>query len=314
MKLSKKILAVLSAAALLATTALFASCSDDEDDGKNGTAYVTLPESVGENQLKGKTWQRTNTEGDETYSWSFTDTTATYTESETDSKYIETYKYSYDANQNLLYLALLSRSNSFLEDGKWISDSWSSVEEYKEQLKEEVEEYGDSISEDAIERFSEFIKQEFSTLEVNKYTIGEDGSLTLEEYFDGNLPTACYFRKHFEESELTSEYTHVSISLEDIGLSNSEKRYEYDYPLSFNTEAKTFSGNMYDLTEVSGDFATKLGTVTGTYTTEGTGTSDCKVTLTFTALPDEVPDVIKTGTPYELEQSSDSGTTYTLVK
>jgi len=32
MKLSKKILAALSAAALLATTALFSSCSDDEDD------------------------------------------------------------------------------------------------------------------------------------------------------------------------------------------------------------------------------------------------------------------------------------------
>ena len=99
-----------------------------------------------------------------------------------------------------------------------------------------------------------------------------------------------------------------------ISLSNSEKRYEYDYPLSFNTEAKTFSGNMYDLTEVSGDFATKLGTVTGTYTTEGTGTSGCKVTLTFTSLPDGVPALIKTGTAYKLEQSSGSGLTYTLVK
>ena len=315
MKLSKKILAALSAAALLATTSLFASCSDDEDDdGKNGTTYATLPESVGENPLKGKTWQYTDTRDDETYSWSFTDTTATYTDSETDSKNIETYKYSYDANQNLLYLALQSVSNSWTEDGKTTSYSWSSVEEYKEQLKEEVEEYGESISEDAIERFIEYTKQEFSTLEVNKYTIGEDGSLTLEEYFDGNLPTACYFRKHFDQSELTSDYTYVSISLEDIGLSNSEKSYEYDYPLSFNSEAKTFSGNMYDLTGVSGDFATKLGTVTGTYTTEGTGTRDCKMTLTFTELPDGVPDVIKTGTAYELEQSSGSGTTYTLVK
>ena len=70
---------------------------------------------------------------------------------------------------------------------------------------------------------------------------------------------------------------------------------------------------MYDLTEVSGDFATKLGTVTGTYTTEGIGTSGCKVTLTFTEIPDGVP-VIKTNTAYELEQSSGSGTTYTLVK
>ena len=129
MKLSKKILAALSAAALLATTALFASCSDDEDDGKNGTEYVTLPESVGENPLKGKTWQYEATGYD--CSWAFTDTTATYTESETDSKYIETYKYSYDANQKLLYLAL--QSEGWTEDGETIS--WSSPEEYEEPMK-----------------------------------------------------------------------------------------------------------------------------------------------------------------------------------
>ena len=309
MKLSKKILAALSEAALLATTALFSSCSDDEDDDKNGTAYVTLPESVGENPLKGKTWQRTSEE--RTYKWAFTDTTATYTRSRTDSQDMYTFKYSYDANQNLLYLALQSESNSWTEEGKTTSYSWSSAEEYKEQLKEEVEEYGESISEDAIERFSEFIKQEFSTLEVNKYTIDDDGSLKLEDYFDGNLPTECYFRKHFDQSELTSDYTHVSIRLDSISISNSDNNYNYDYPLSFNSEAKTFSGSMYDTTE-GGDFATKLGTVTGTYTTEGIGTSGCKVTLTFTKLPDGVP-VIKTNTAYVLELDSDSDTN-TLVK
>ena len=106
MKLSKKILAALSTAALLAAGALFASCSDDEDDDKNGTAYVTLPESVGENPLKGKTWQIENDEEGSTCSWKFTDTTATYTKSKTDYQDIYTYKYSYDANQKLLYLAL----------------------------------------------------------------------------------------------------------------------------------------------------------------------------------------------------------------
>ena len=110
MKLSKKILAALSAAALLAATALFASCSDDEDDDKNGTAYATLPESMGENPLKEKTWQYKATGYDETYSWSFDETTATYTDSETDYQNIYTYKYSYDANQNLLYLTLQSAS------------------------------------------------------------------------------------------------------------------------------------------------------------------------------------------------------------
>ncbi len=320
MKLSKKILAALSAAALIATTALFASCSDDEDDDKNGTAYVTLPESVGENPLKGKTWQITSTENEEemTISWAFTDTTATYTESETDSKYIETYKYSYDANKKLLYLALLSVSNSWTEDGETISYSWSSVEEYVELAKKEAEEYGESISEDAMERFIEYTKQEFSTRGVRKYTIGEANSLTLERYFDGNLPTACRFYKSFGESELPSEYTSGDISLDQIWFEDSDRTdYCYDYNLSFNSEAKTFSGKLYSQTRADGEEwsdTTKLGTVTGTYTTEGIGTSGCKVTLTFTSLPDGVPALIKTGTAYELEQSSGSGLTYTLVK
>ena len=319
MKLSKKILAALSAAALLATTALFASCSDDEDDDKNGTAYVTLPESVGENPLKGKTWQIENDEEGATCSWKFTDTTATYTYSRTDYTDIETFKYSYDANQNLLYLALQSEGNSWTEDGETISYSWSSVEEYEELLKKEDEEEWKSLSEAGKECYLEYFKREFSTLEVNKFTIGDDGSLTLEDYFDGNLPTKFWFYKYIDENELPSGYTSGTITLEGITLWNkSENSYiNYDYFLSFNSKAKTFSGTMYSSTSAGIDWAdaTKLGTVTGTYTTEGTGTSGCKVTLTFTALPDGVPDVIKTGTAYELEQRSGSGSgTYTLVK
>ena len=311
MKLSKKILAALSAAALLATTALFASCSDDEDDDKNGTAYVTLPESVGENPLKGKTWQIENDEEGATCSWKFTDTTATYTYSRTDYTDIETFKYSYDANQNLLYLAL--QSESVTDDGKTFS--WSSVEEYEEQMKKWYEEEGESLSDVELESELEYCKQVFSTRGVRKYTIDEDGSLTLEDYFDGKLPTACYFVKEIDESDLPSEYTYGSVRLFDIWLEDSECMYLYDYYLSFNSEAKTFSGKLYSQTRADGEEwsdTTKLGTVTGTYTTEGIGTSGCKVTLTFKELPDGVP-VIKTDTAYVLEMDSDSDT-YTLVK
>ncbi len=311
MKLSKKILAALSAAALLATTALFSSCSDDEDDdGKNGTTYATLPESVGENQLKGKTWQRTSEE--RTYKWAFTDTTATYTYSETDYTEIETYKYSYDTNQNLLYLAL--QSEGWTEDGETIS--WSSVEEYEELMKKWYEEEGESLSDVELKWELEWEMQDFSTRGVRKYTIGDDGSLTLEDYFDGNLPTACGFYKSFDESDLPSEYTYGRVRLYDIWLKDSENTYRYEYFLSFNSEAKTFRGNMYSQKRPEGeDFGdtTKLGTVTGTYTTEGIGTSGCKVTLTFTEIPDGVPDVIKTDTAYELELDSDSDT-YEFVK
>lgn len=311
MKLSKKILAALSAAALLATTALFASCSDDEDDGKTGTAYVTLPESVGENPFTGKTWkyQRTSNGKEYSHSWSFTDTTATNSNGEEETTY--TYKYSYDANQNLLYLAFLSESGT--DDGGY---SYSSVEEYKEVVKKWYEDEGDSISEAEMESELEWIKKEFSTLDVRKYTISED-SLTLEDYFDGNLPTACGFYKSFDESELTEEYTRGSIDIDCIWLKSSEYRYRYDYYLSFNSEAKTFSGNMYSWKRPEGEDlgdTTKLGAVKGSYITEGIGTSGCKVTLTFTEIPDGVP-VIKTDTAYELEQSSGSHTNgnYTLA-
>jgi len=316
MKLSKKILAALSAAALLATTALFSSCSDDEDDdGKNGTAYVTLPESVGENPFKGKTWQITSTENKEemTISWAFTDTTATNTESETDYQHIYTYMYSYDANQNLLYLAL--QSESWTEDGE--TTSWSSEKEYEELLKKEAEEYGESMSEEELkwelELELEWEMQDFSTRGVKKYTIDDDGSLKLENYFDGNLPTACGFYQKRDESDLSG---YVELNLHSFYSSDSEYEYTYNYFPSFNTETKTFSGNMYSNKNSKDDerTTTKLGTVTGTYTTEGNGTSGCKVTLTFTALPDGVPALIKTNTAYELEQSSGSGTTYTLVK
>ncbi|MBR1614610.1 MAG: hypothetical protein IJ673_03925, partial [Treponema sp.] len=286
------------------------SCSDDEDDDKNGTAYATLPESVGENPLKGKTWQRTSE--NRAYKWSFSDTTATYTtESKTDYTEIETYKYSYDANQNLLYLAF--QSESWTEDGE--TTSWSSVEEYEELIKKEAEEYGESLSDVDLEIELEYCKQVFSTREVKKYTIGEDDSLKLEDYFDGNLPTKCSFYKDFGESELPSEYTSGSILLDQIRLEDSDRTdYRYYYDLSFNSKAKTFSGKLYSQTsavEEEWSDITKLGTVTGTYTTEGIGTSGCKVTLTFTALPDGVP-VIKTDTAYVLEMDSDSDT-YTLV-
>ena len=102
-------------------------------------------------------------------------------------------------------------------------------------------------------------------------------------------------------------------------LYSKDSSLDSDYLLSFNSASKTFSGNMYTLKTPEDEGlsdATELGTVKGNYTTEGTGTSGCKVTLTFTEIPDGVPDVIKTGTPYELEQNSDSDATYTytLVK
>ena len=314
MKLSKKILAALSAATLLATTALFSSCSDDEDDdNKNGTVYATLPESVGENQLKGKTWkyQYTSNEKEYSHSWSFTDTTATYTNSKNDYQDIYTYKYSYDANQNLLYLAL--QSEGWTEDGETIS--WSSVEECIELMKKWYEEAWESLSEAGKEVYIEATKDDFSTLEVRKYTIGEDNSLTLKDYFDGNLPTACHFRKEIAQRDLPSEYTNGEISLNGIMLDSKDSSLDSDYLLSFNSASKTFSGNMYTLETPEGEDlgdATKLGAVTGTYTTEGTGTSGCKVTLTFTEIPGGVS-VIKTNTAYELEMDSDSDT-YTLVK
>ncbi len=317
MKLSKKILASVSIVALAAFAMLpLASCSDDGDSGgDNGdtTPHATLPESVGANPFAGKTWERSYiSEGQEGNSecWKFSDTMATYRDEyyRDGELFVENYvyNYSYNADESLLYLSFQSASGTD-DGGEW---SYASLEDVKKLCEE------DGYSSVATEMELEWVEQEFSILEIKKYTIDGD-SLKLEDYFDGSLPTLCEFEKEFTEDELPYEdssnsYGHVG--LDEVRLldeTGHETGHDYCYNPTFKNGS--FSGTAYDF---NGDemTAVKLGIISGTYTTSGSGTAEsgCTVTLNFTSIPSGIP-VIVTGKDYVLEMTKRSEYTYTLV-
>ncbi|MCR5124500.1 MAG: hypothetical protein K6B43_04810 [Treponema sp.] len=180
--------------------------------------------------------------------------TATYIEENCDENDVlsysssTVYNYSYNADENLLYLSFQSASGT--DDGEeW---SYASLEDVKKVCEE------DGYSSVATEMELEWEEQDFSTLEIKKYTI-DGNTLKLENYFDGS-----------------------------------------------------FSGTAYDFNDEM--TAVKLGTISGTYTTSGSGTAEsgCTVTLNFTSIPSGIP-VIVTGKDYVLEMSGRFEDTYTLV-
>lgn len=330
MKLSKKILAAVSIVALAAFAAFFASCTDDEDDdvqstqqpssidngegektggegdgtgGDNGdtTPHATLPESVGANPFAGKTWEYfAGGSVQERHFWEFSDTTVRLIVEETVNDKVEihegeVYNYSYNADENLLYLALKTYIGT--DDGEeW---SYASLEDFKKL----AEAWGWSSVE--IELELEWVEQEFSILEIKKYTI-DGNTLKLENYFDGSLPSAYQFYKSFRADELPDGYSgELGIDYMSINMPSGSE-FKCFYSLSFDGTA--FSGKVYD------EDANTLGTISGTYTTSGSGTAEsgCTVTLNFTSIPSGIP-VIVTGKDYVLEMSERYEYTYTLV-
>lgn len=314
MKLSKKILAAVSIVALAASAAFFASCTDDEDDEKITTPHATLPESVGANPFAGKTWEMSDiSDGQEVDSecWEFSDTMATWRHEYYRDRELfadnYVYNYSYNADENLLYLSFQSASGTD-DGGEW---SYASLEVCKKLAEAR------GWSPVATEMKLEWVEQEFSLLEIKKYTI-DGNTLKLEDYFDGSLPTLCEFEKKFTEDELPYEdssnsYGHVG--LDEVWLldeTGHETGHDYCYNPTFKNGS--FSGTAYDF---NGDemTAVKLGIISGTYTTSGSGTAEsgCTVTLNFTSIPSGIP-VIVTGKDYVLEmESGHSDRIYTLV-
>ena len=332
MKLSKKILAAVSIVAFAAFAMLpLASCSDDGDSGgqstqqpsstdngegegektggegdgtggDNGdtTPHATLPESVGANPFAGKTWEYFASGFQERHFWEFSDTTARHIVEETVNDKVEihegaVYNYSYNADENLLYLALKTYIQT--DDGEeW---SYASLEDFKKL----AEAWGWFSVE--IELELERVEQEFSLLKIKKYTI-DGNTLKLENYFDGSLPSAYQFYKSFRADELPDGYSgELGIDYMSINMPSGSE-FKCFYSLSFDGTA--FSGRVYD------EDANTLGTISGTYTTSGSGTAEsgCTVTLNFTSIPSGIP-VIVTGKDYVLEMSERYEYTYTLV-
>lgn len=298
-------LPLFAAACFLAAS--LTSCSNDDDDDDSSSSSVTLPASSGTNELSGKNWSVTDsgTGYSESEEWEFSDSTATYTSaySYTDSdknetgSITETYKYTYDSENGLVYLALTKVS--YTSEGT--TYTWSSAAEYKKLASSVGGLTGDELADEYDSAVATF-----KTPVIYKYTISStDSSLTLAEYFDGDLPTAAYFYKSLSSGSIRIKDCSIRISVYD---ENYNYTYYYIYPTYSDS---TFTGTLYSCVEDedSGEEVyTALGTAAGTYSTSGKGTSDCTITLTFTTVPDDASADITADSTFTLTQQSDSST------
>ena len=271
--------------------------SGTNNDGKNSgestsatTPKVTLPESVGENPFAGKTFTLEGSSSEKMRTWNFTNDTATeiYARTKKGETKTETsvYRYSYDANQKLLFLSFKSYSEKSVDR----TYTFSSVAEYEEILRK-----NSVYSGEALERMLAMCASQFGTMEVYQYEISEN-SIILTKYFNGSLPTVVHFSTE-SETPIYIDYNDakgmIYIKLSDNTL------YEF-YPTFSNN---SFSGKMYKgLWDGDKENPTSIGTVEGTYTTSGKGIkgSGCTITLIFTKLPDSVTG-FTTGTEYVLK-------------
>lgn len=264
----------------------FASCSSDSDDDDDtstttsSSSTITLPESVGTDELSGTSWSYDNSSGDgKVTTWTFKDGTATekVVRQSKNMTEINEYTYSYDSTKKLVYLALTKYT---ITEGK-DSVSFSSAAAAKAEAAK------DGATGTELDYIYEIYNAQFSTKTVYKYTI-EDTSLTLDSYFDGTLPTMAILDS--ENSEGFIRYGYIV--------------FGHNTSFYATVSGNTLTGTVYD---DSGDEIVKLGTATGTYTASGAGTSDCTVTITFSALPSSVT-AVTTNTAYTFTQFHSSKT------
>ena len=253
---------------------MFIACNSDDEDDATPTITAEIPASIGTNEFAGKTWQSSREK------ITFSDTTSDTTGESSDSV---KFKYSYDSTKKLLYLAEISE----VLDGVTISSVNDYVNYYKSKNK--------SWTSDSETYYRNRGSEIFTIPKVFSYSISGT-ALELKEYFTGEIPSTADFYK----SPLQFIKNHITFySVYDTQYSNASAYL-------------TFSGNSFSGDIYNNEGNTKLGTLAGTYTTKGTGTSNSSVTLKFTSLPSDLTSV-KTDTEYTLPQSA--GTIkFTLVQ
>jgi hypothetical protein len=244
----------------------FAACSGDDDgnsDGGTGTPVVTLPDSKGENPFAGKTFSEEDSDKLKA-EWKFGDKSVNLVKyyPKDNVTETETFSYTYDTEANLLYLALTKYSQDF--NGQKFS--YSSVSE-AESVAKKMRCTGTEL-----ERVKAETNTEFYIPRIYKYTLtGETAD--FKTYFDGKLPTYADFS--------TSDYR---VQLEEGNLSFYLGEQYTRYSCSPNFDNGSFTGKLFKRMKHD-ESITVLGTIKGTYTTEGTGTTGCKLTLKFTEVP-----------------------------
>lgn len=263
---------------------IFVSCKKDDDDDVKTVVKAELPASVGMNELENTTWEKDNV------IWSFRGA-STAKKSEEYAGYVDTdnFSYSYDSGNKLLYLSL--------ESMNFGDNSISSETEYVNFMKKEIEAEGRVFNErDKLGAESE-AKDLFGILRIYKYSKGADHTLTLEEYFPGSLPTHVEFKDSTDDPN--SDYNIKIEGSSGVKLRTSGHNKTWIYKMNYNNGS--FSG-----TAVTDGIV--LGTVTGTYTVFGAGTSGSSITLRFTDLPGGLTEIsdFETNKDYTLTQIASS--------
>ncbi len=268
-------------AGLLLGAAMFVSCSDDEDE--SASVYANLPASVGTNPFSGKTWKKSST------TLAFTDSKMTQKSSSTET----VYNYTYNTEKNALYCGYVSVTAS----GKTIS----SIDDYVNAQKS----LRDSSvwNDDMASYYRDEATAHYKNVEAYGYTLSSDGKTLVLKYgyFPGSLPSSSEFQMTTSSSSYKVEYDDTELNLWD---SSSNK-----FRLFPSFSGNSFSGTVYQ--KVDGYWNKKIGTVSGTYSATGEGTSDCTLKIKFTSLPSALSN-IPTNTEISLTQASGSSTTYTL--
>ncbi len=253
----------------------FVSCSEDDDNnsssasaimGELGFTEPTLPSYGGDNALK----NLTIVNGDEKFV--FEDSTVQYVyegedDNEADSSY--NFAYSFDADSNILYMKLLSFTESDLDGTISLSNIGSFVAKY----------YSGDALQLAIASFSlDFYK--IYTYKVTK----TDTTVKLDSYFTGDVSTVASEFKN-------SIFGYMGYNFPNID-SDDDSDSELDFVISWNTSKKTFTATVFEVVESEDDDSDtsvkKLsGTVKGTYTCSDAGEANNNtfITLQFTDLP-----------------------------
>lgn len=214
------------------------------------TVYIELPESVGVNELSGKSGSKPVTGDGYTAedSWSFDETTYTtkWKSIFTNVTYekIEEYRYSYDSVNKLLYLA--KKSMTEIKNGN--SETYNSFAEYKRKNSKQSA------------YMLECEKAEFNSMWGYKYSFEADSSLKLVDSFAGKMPTYTCSFSDFSGGRLTV-YATPNGGWDD-GI--------YEFFLSFEEGTNgAFNGPGFYSCGKDNISQKEAGNIRGTYSVEG---------------------------------------------
>lgn len=279
------------------------ACKTNADDnggssGNSGTNYETpkakLPESVGTNELAGKTFKYEDTYLTEV--WKFSDTTIERVSDNSGITQTWNYRYTYDSEKELVYYSLISykyqKYNDFgLEEEKTVDDINKVLSENYWTSEKSVEEANSA----------------FKIVYTLKYELSDGGIRIQKRYFSGALPTniefTCWELSYLHGNSL-SNFGIVSKSVPTTTLhfmsggSYSNKQAFLDF------EDGKFNGTVFESNKDyngTNEEYFNLGTVEGTYETTATSKSQ-SITLTFTKIPETVT-TVELNTKYTLTRA-----------